>query len=140
MADVKRATVLYDEDCGFCRWALAKLLAWDRRGRLRPEPIQGLEGQRLLAGMPEDERLASWHLATPDGGLRSGGEALAPLLRMLPRGERPAEAAERVPGLVDCGYRWIAEHRSLLGKPLSTGARRRADAAVARRRLSAHPD
>jgi predicted DCC family thiol-disulfide oxidoreductase YuxK len=134
---VERATVLYDEDCGFCRWALAKLLAWDRRGRLRPEPIQGPEGQRLLAGMPEQEQLASWHLAGPDGELRSGGAAIAPLLRMLPRGERLAGLAERAPGIVDRGYRWVAGHRTLLGKPVSIGARRRADEAVAHRRKQA---
>ena len=129
--------MLYDEDCGFCRWTLAKLLAWDRQGRLRPEPIQGLEGQRLLAGMPDEERLASWHLAGPDGELRSGGAAIAPLLAMLPRGERLARLVERAPGLVDRGYRWVATHRTLLGKPVTIGARRRADEAVARRRLRA---
>ena len=37
-----RATVLYDGDCGFCKWSLAKLLAWDRRGALRPLPLQDL--------------------------------------------------------------------------------------------------
>ena len=84
--------------------------------------------------MPEEERLASWHLAGRDGELRSGGAAIAPLLRMLPRGERLADLAERAPGLVDRGYRWVAGHRTLLGKPVSIGARRRADAAVARRR------
>jgi predicted DCC family thiol-disulfide oxidoreductase YuxK len=126
--------VLYDEDCGFCRWTLAKLLAWDRPGRLHPEPIQGPEGVRLLGDMPEEQRLASWHLAGPDGGLRSGGAAIAPLLRMLPRGERLAAIVDRAPGLVDRGYRWVAGHRTLLGKPISIGARRRADAAVALRR------
>jgi hypothetical protein len=24
-------TLIYDSDCGFCRWLLAKVLAWDRR-------------------------------------------------------------------------------------------------------------
>jgi predicted DCC family thiol-disulfide oxidoreductase YuxK len=136
MSPNRKATVLYDEDCGFCRWTLAKVLAWDRAGRLRPEPIQGPEGERLLAGMPEEERLASWHLVGPDGTLRSGGAALPPLLAMLPRGLRLARLAERAPGLLDRGYRWVAGHRTLLGKPVTIGARRRADAAVARRRAS----
>src|SRR5436190_23119771 len=30
-----QATLLYDRDCGFCRWLLGKVLAWDRRGVLR---------------------------------------------------------------------------------------------------------
>jgi predicted DCC family thiol-disulfide oxidoreductase YuxK len=135
--DDPRAIVLYDEDCGFCRWTLAKVLAWDRAGRLRPEPIQGPEGDRLLAGMPESDRLASWHLVGPDGTLRSGGAALPALLSMLPRGQRLAGLAERAPRLLDRGYRWVAGHRTLLGKPVTIGARRRADAAVARRRASA---
>ncbi len=134
MSPAAKATVLYDEDCGFCRWTLAKVLAWDRLGRLRPEPIQSPEGDRLLAGMPEEQRLASWHMLGPDGALRSGGAAIPPLLEMLPRGERLARLAERAPGLLDRVYRWVASHRTLLGKPVTIGARRRADAAVARRR------
>ena len=126
--------MLYDVDCGFCRWALAKLLARDRRRVLRPVPIQDPEGQRLLAGVPDSERLASWHLVGPDGELRSGGAALAPLFRLLPGGRPLAGLAERAPGLVDRGYRWVAGHRSLLGRPVSSRARIRADAAIARRR------
>lgn len=44
-------TVLYDCDCGFCRWSVGRLLAWDRAGRLRPLAIQSPEGQRLLADL-----------------------------------------------------------------------------------------
>ena len=134
MSPAAKATVLYDEDCGFCRWTLAKVLAWDRSGRLRPQPIQSPEGERLLAGMPEEQRLASWHFVGPDRVLRSGGAAITPLLETLPRGQRLARLAERAPGLLDRVYRWVAGHRTLLGKPVTIGARRRADAAVARRR------
>ena len=55
---------------------------------------------------------------------------------MLPRGPGLARLAERAPGLVDRVYRWVAGHRTLLGKPVTIGARRRADAAVARRRAA----
>ncbi len=37
--------ILYDADCGFCKWSLDKVLLWDRRGRLRPVAIQSPEGQ-----------------------------------------------------------------------------------------------
>jgi predicted DCC family thiol-disulfide oxidoreductase YuxK len=130
------ATVLYDRDCGFCRWALAKVLAWDRRRTLRPVPIQSPEGDRLLSGMAEEQRLASWHLATGDGStgdqpkIRSGGAALAPLFRMLPGAGIPARLAEKLPGAADRGYRWIASNRSKLGKPVTDGAKRRADARI----------
>ena len=33
-------TLIYDSDCGFCRWLLAKVLAWDRRGALRPVALE----------------------------------------------------------------------------------------------------
>ncbi|MDP9187873.1 MAG: DUF393 domain-containing protein, partial [Actinomycetota bacterium] len=64
---VPRPAVLYDRDCGFCRWSLSKLLAWDRSGRLRPVALQDPEADRLLAGMPEEERMDSWHWVTGDG-------------------------------------------------------------------------
>ena len=35
---MSEAVVLYDADCGFCRWAIDKLLVWDRAGRLAPRP------------------------------------------------------------------------------------------------------
>ena len=47
-----QATLLYDRDCGFCRWCLGKVLAWDRRRSIRPVAIQSEEAHRLLAGMP----------------------------------------------------------------------------------------
>src|SRR5215218_7728937 len=37
---MRRAVILFDNDCGFCRWSLSKLLAWDRHGRLRPIALQ----------------------------------------------------------------------------------------------------
>jgi predicted DCC family thiol-disulfide oxidoreductase YuxK len=131
--DDSRAVLLYDRDCGFCRWCTAKVLAWDRRGRLRPVAIQDPEGQRLLAGMEEGRRLESWHLATPDGEIRSAGAAFPPLLRLLPGGRPLAALAERAPGPVDRGYRWIASHRTPIGRRLTDGMRRRADRRVAAR-------
>jgi predicted DCC family thiol-disulfide oxidoreductase YuxK len=58
------AAILYDADCGFCRWSLGKLLAWDRPRRLRPVALQDPEADALLGGMEEERRMASWHLVT----------------------------------------------------------------------------
>jgi predicted DCC family thiol-disulfide oxidoreductase YuxK len=127
-----RPVVLYDHDCGFCRWSLAKLLAWDRRRALRPAPIEGEEGRRLLAGMAESERLASWHLVDDDG-VHSGGAAFAPALRRLPGGRPLAALAERLPGLTARGYGLVAGNRSFFGRRLSEGAKRRADRRIAAR-------
>lgn len=121
------ATVLYDQDCGFCRWSLAKLLAWDRRRALTPVPLASPKADRILDGMPAEERRASWHLLDAEGGLHSGGAAFPPLLRLLPGGAPLAAIASRAPRLTDRGYRWVADHRSGLGRFVTDGARRRAD-------------
>lgn len=126
-----RHAVLYDRDCGFCRWALGLILRWDRRRALRPVALQDAEADRLLDGMPAEARMASWHLVDPDGRVRSAGAALPQLLRLLPRGRALAKPAER---FGDRGYGWVAGHRSLLGKPVTDGAKRRADALIAERR------
>jgi len=130
---VPAATLLYDSDCGFCRWSLGKVLAWDRRGRLRPVSLQSKEAESLLAGMPEEERMASWHLVGDDGQVRSAGAGIAPLLQLLPGGAPLAAAAARAPRAMERGYRLIAGHRSLWGKVVTDGAKRRADRRIAER-------
>jgi predicted DCC family thiol-disulfide oxidoreductase YuxK len=125
--------VLYDADCGFCKWLLAGLLRWDRGGRLRPIALQRPEADELLAALRPAERMASWHLVAPDGARRAGGAAVAPLLRLLPGGRVPAAVAERFPGLTDRGYRWVAEHRSRLSRWVPASAKRRASERVSRR-------
>jgi predicted DCC family thiol-disulfide oxidoreductase YuxK len=130
---VTAAILLYDSDCGFCRWSLGKVLAWDRRGRIRPVSLQSKEAEELLVGMPEDERFGSWHLVDSDGGLHSAGAGIAPLFRLLP-GARPlAAAAARLPGAMERGYRFISRNRSLWGKLVTDGAKRRADRRIASR-------
>jgi len=128
---VSRHTVLYDRDCGFCRWALGWVLRWDRRRALRPVALQDPEADVLLAGVPD--RMASWHLVDPAGEVRSAGVALAPLFGLLPGGAPAAAIADRFPGAAERGYRWVAEHRSWLGKPVTNGMKARADALIDRR-------
>lgn len=128
-----RPIVLYDRDCGFCRWSLSKLLAWDRRGRLRPVALQSDEADRLLAGMPEDERMGSWHFATRDGEVRSAGAAFEPMLRELPGGRPFAAFAARAPRLTERAYRFVSGNRTPIGRRLSEAAKRRADDRIATR-------
>jgi predicted DCC family thiol-disulfide oxidoreductase YuxK len=125
--------LLYDSDCGFCRWSLGQVLAWDRRARIRPVSLQSKQAEELLAGMPEEQRFASWHLVDADGELHSAGAGIAPLLGLL-RGGRPLAAiAVRLPGVMERGYRFVAGHRSLWGKVVTDGAKRRADRRIASR-------
>jgi predicted DCC family thiol-disulfide oxidoreductase YuxK len=116
------ATVLYDRDCGFCRWSMAKILAWDRRGALRPVPLQDPEADRLLPGKDRETRMASWHLVGPDGRVHSGGAAAAPLLRLLPGGRPLASLAASMPRATDRLYRFISRHRDRLGRMLGAQA------------------
>lgn len=110
-----RAVVFYDQDCGFCRWATGKLLAWDRRGRFRAVALQDPEAGRLLPGMDRERRMASWHLLGPDGRVWSAGRAVAPLLRLLPAGAPLAALAAAFPRATDRLYDWTARHRGRLG-------------------------
>jgi predicted DCC family thiol-disulfide oxidoreductase YuxK len=116
-----QVAVLYDSDCGFCKWALDKILAWDRRRRLRPVAIQSDEGQRLLASIPPEQRLDSWHLVAR-GELKSAGAAAPDLFRELPGGRPLAAALRAFPGPTDRVYRWVAGHRDRLARLLRIDA------------------
>lgn len=108
--------VLYDADCGFCKWSVNVLLRWDRRRRLRPVAIQSGEGQRLLADVPPGGRLQSAHAVLADGTLLSGGAAAPSVLRLLPGGGLPAAVLARFPAATDRAYRFVAEHRAGFGR------------------------
>jgi len=133
--DVAPAAILYDPDCGFCRVSLAALLSWDRHGRLRPVALGSEEADSLLAGMPEEDRMASWHLVEP-GGVRSAGAAFEPAFARLPGGRPLARLCARFPGVCERGYRLVADHRSLFGRLLPAAARRWADRVIS----SSRPD
>jgi predicted DCC family thiol-disulfide oxidoreductase YuxK len=135
---VAPTSILYDADCGLCRWSLAQLLRLDRRNCLRPVPLQQPEADTLLSGMSRDERMASWHLVDDDGRVHSGGDALAPLLRLLPGGRPFAAALAALPAAVgDVAYRTVAGRRSSLGRLIPAAsaarARQRIEAATNRR-------
>jgi predicted DCC family thiol-disulfide oxidoreductase YuxK len=110
--------VLYDQDCGFCRWSLDKILLWDRRGALRPVAIQSAEGARLLAALPPERRLDSWHLVLPSGDVRSAGAAAEPLARLLPGGTLLAFIFARFPRVTQRAYAWVADHRDGISRLL----------------------
>jgi predicted DCC family thiol-disulfide oxidoreductase YuxK len=135
----RRWTVVYDRDCGFCKWLLSYLLAWDRSLRLRPLALGTPEADRLLSDLPPDVRATSWHLIDPNGRRRSGGAALPELLRLLPAGSAPASLLDTIPGVTDRGYRWVAEHRSMLSRGVPASLKRRAGRVVRERELATAP-
>jgi predicted DCC family thiol-disulfide oxidoreductase YuxK len=113
---MKSAILLYDSDCGFCRWSVDKVLAWDRRGRVRSMELQDPEADSLLGGMDQDVRMASWHLVTPDGRVYSAGAAAPPLLRLLPGGKPLAAVLAAFPGVTNRAYRTVARNRDRFGR------------------------
>ncbi|MCW3013685.1 MAG: hypothetical protein JWO02_777 [Solirubrobacterales bacterium] len=127
--------VLYDDDCGFCRWSVAQLLRWDERGRgvLRPVAIQSPEGARLLAAVPEEARLKTAHVVGPDDVVHSGGDAAAVVADVLPAGAPVAFVARLLPWVVRGGYSLIAGNRTRVSKLVPAGAKQRADAVLAGR-------
>jgi predicted DCC family thiol-disulfide oxidoreductase YuxK len=136
-----RHAILYDPDCGFCRVCVAVVLRWDRERRLRPVALKSTEAEALLAGMPEPEQMASWHLVEPRWqrnvaenatnlchlGVWSAGAAFSPLFRLLPGGAPLAWLTERFPRASERAYRFVADHRTAFGRPLPASARRWAD-------------
>ena len=134
-----RAIVLYDADCGFCRFVLGLLLLWDRRRRLWPAPIAGADGDRWLAAMAVEARGASWHLVESDGRVVSGGAGLPVAMAYLPGGWLVAAVLRRAPDAVERAYRWVASHRSLLSRFVPRVGVRRATALVKDRRRERPP-
>ena len=129
--------VLYDRDCGWCRWSIAKLLAADRRLLLLPEPIQSEAGAFLLAGLDPAERLASAHAVTPDGRVHSAGDAAAPIAAVLPGGAALTTLLLASGGATHAVYRVIAANRATLGRLVTPAMLERADVRIARHRWNA---
>jgi predicted DCC family thiol-disulfide oxidoreductase YuxK len=112
---MRRPAVLYDQDCGLCRWSADLLRAWDRRHRLGFAPLQSREADAWLGGMSSQMRYASWHLVEPDGRVWSAGAAIGPVLRRLPAGPTLATLVGLFPDVTDRLYRLAARHRARLG-------------------------
>jgi predicted DCC family thiol-disulfide oxidoreductase YuxK len=125
-----QAIVLYDHDCGFCRWSLGVVLRWDRGHRLWPAPIAGPVGGRWLAGMPTADRLASWHLVE-HGVVTSAGRGVVAVARYLPGGWA-------LPVLAPL-YGFVARHRSWFAKPLRREWVEASTALIAERSAEAPP-
>jgi predicted DCC family thiol-disulfide oxidoreductase YuxK len=132
-AAVETAILLYDETCGVCKTIVAAFLAWDRRRLVRPLAIQTSEAEALLPGMPREQRLASWHLVTADGRIRSAGEVFSQLFRLLPGGAPFAFLAGHAPRLSNRSYTAVARRRATLGRLVPATWKRWAGEQIARR-------
>lgn len=128
-----RLTVLFDEDCGLCRWTAQQLHRLDRGARLELVPLQHAASHperpdlaRLAAQYPLAESI---HVQRDDGRVRAGGDAMLEILDALPGGAllRPWALLPGVAAVVGAAYRRIAGNRALVGR-LIGGAGTRAPA------------
>ena len=119
----EHAVVLYDRDCGFCRWSLARVLDLDRRRALRPVPLGSAEADELLAGMSEERRWASAHVVASDGSVYSGAAAVP---GVLPNGASLAPVARLLRLPLAAGYGLVVRSRGFLGRRLPDAAKKRA--------------
>ena len=136
---MRQSAILYDADCGFCKWTLAKLLAWDRRRRLQPVSLQDPQANALLRGMEDERKMRSWHLVGADGTIYSAGEAAAPLVRLLPGGRPLAAVLSSLPRTTERLYAWVAASRGRLGPLVSRAAVARAEKRIDERASAAAP-
>lgn len=119
--------LLYDGDCRICT-AFARTVAWASRGRA----IQALsvqDSRESLPGISEDRVLASAHLVSPDGRIRSGSAILPAIVGVLlrePHLESRLNASPRARAAADRAYEFLVALRGSLtcasGAPFS-GAR-----------------
>lgn len=117
-----RLVVLFDDDCGFCRWSVARLRTLDRHRRLRFASIQGPYGASLLAGIAPEARLRSMHVVGPDGCVTSSGPALVRVAGELPAGRSLAWFGRTFPGAAERAYRAVASRRHMLGRLVGADA------------------
>ena len=59
--------LLYDAACSVCEQMTTFLVSLDRSHRIRPIPLGHPSVGRLLAGIPPEKRLGSFHLVRPGG-------------------------------------------------------------------------
>lgn len=119
--------VLYDADCGFCRWAMAWAVRRDHHHVLVTVPIQSPLGSELLVDVVPSERLRSAHVIRDDGCRRSGGAAAADVLSVLPPTRALGRLGHSLPRTTALLYSVVAARRKSFGRLVGKEARRRAD-------------
>jgi predicted DCC family thiol-disulfide oxidoreductase YuxK len=122
MIATARTTLLYDDDCGFCRWSADRIRRFDRRGRLTFAAIQSARGAELLRLVPPELRLTTMHGVSTDGRVWSGGEGLRLIVRELPGGSLLGTVLDAFPDTTDAVYRSVVRNRERFGAWLGQDA------------------
>ncbi len=109
------ATLIYDNDCGFC-FAAADWLVAHARTRVDLLGCSELSGG-LLGELTADEIRRSAHFVSPEGAELHGGASITAALRLTPFA--PLAVIADMPGLSllrDLGYWLVERNRHRLGR------------------------
>jgi predicted DCC family thiol-disulfide oxidoreductase YuxK len=107
--------LVYDQDCGLCRWSVDKVQRWERARLVRAVALQSAEANVLLQDVDPDKRMLSAHVVTTDGQVHSAGALAEPLFRSLPGGRPLAATAHLMPRTTDRIYCLVARNRLRIG-------------------------
>jgi predicted DCC family thiol-disulfide oxidoreductase YuxK len=106
--------LVYDDDCGFCKWCIRWFL---RFGEFDPVGFEALSPDQK-ARLPDDYDRCM-HLLTDDA-VYSCGEALEQSLARCGRvGGAIISVCQHIPGwdtIRERGYRWVADRRAVWGR------------------------
>lgn len=116
--DEPRATIYYDDDCGFCRRMTRIVLHIDnRRGRrLSPKALQHPGATADLQPLPRERQMESWHLRSAEGEVFSGGLAFAELARIWQMNSSVVRMIEANERFLCATYDWVARNRVGFGR------------------------
>ena len=103
--------LLYDRDCGFCRFSVALVLVPTGAGGCVPSLSRATRDSN--GTLPEADRLASAHVVEPDGGAALGGRGCRRRVQGAPR--RMATCAD--------GGTWLPHRRRPQGSTRPVVAR-----------------
>jgi len=116
-----RGWVFFDRDCSMCT-SLAR--RFRRPLEKRGFGLTGLQDPRVqsLLDLPREELLREMRVATVEGKIYGGAEAIVYLARQI-WWAWPLFAAAKLPGvpcILDVCYRWFADHRTCSSGVCST--------------------
>ncbi len=112
------ATLIYDENCMFCKKCVGWIAKRARPGALEFLPLQAPGRSERFPELTDEACMEGMQLVLPDGPVRSGEQALPDLFRMLKRWRWFAFAFELpvVRWLSPIAYGWIARNRYMISE------------------------
>ena len=108
-----KISVIYDDNCEFCRWSIKWLKEQDRNFVLRFIPCQSEERKKEFPQIEESRCLSALQVILLDQSVHSGFDGIASIMRFLPRLKFLGFILS-FPFIKILGryvYRWIAKNR-----------------------------